>query len=88
MRYCCYILFVFLSAGFSFAQVKQLYVPVADSKVYVEVHGKGQPVLFLHAGNMDHRMWGDQVSALEKSYRVILMDLRGCGQTEDGDSTY
>ena len=77
-----------ISATIIHAQSAQLLVPVADSKIYVETHGNGQPILFLHAGNMDHRMWLDQVKAFEKTYRVILLDLRGCGATVDGDSTY
>jgi pimeloyl-ACP methyl ester carboxylesterase len=77
-----------ISVTIARAQSAQLLVPLADSKIYVETHGTGQPILFLHAGNMDHRMWQDQVKAFEKTHRVILMDLRGCGATVDGDSTY
>lgn len=64
------------------------FIPVADSKVYVEETGIGPAVILLHAGNMDHRMWDGQVTVLSKQYRVINCDLRGCGLTQDGDSTY
>lgn len=63
-------------------------VQVADSKVYVEESGRGAPLLLLHAGNMDHRMWAGQVAVFSKRFRVINCDLRGCGLTQDGDSTY
>ena len=61
---------------------------VADSKVYVEESGKGKTLLLLHAGNMDHRMWDGQVNEFSKRFHVINCDLRGCGLTQDGDSTY
>ncbi len=63
-------------------------IPVADSKVYVVESGKGPVVILLHAGNMDHRMWAGQAPVLNKKYRILNCDLRGCGLTQDGDSTY
>ncbi len=62
-------------------------IPVADSKVYAEERGSGETLVLLHAGNMDHRMWKYQLDAL-KRYRTVAIDLRGCGDTQDGDSTY
>ena len=64
------------------------FIQVADSKVYVEESGRGKALILLHAGNMDHRMWAQQVGKFSQRFRVINCDLRGCGRTQDGDSTY
>lgn len=64
------------------------FVQVADSKIYYETTGNGEPILFLHGGFLDHRMWAQQVKALADSFLVITCDLRGHGNTIDGDSNY
>ncbi len=64
------------------------YIPVADSKVFAAESGSGDALILLHAGNMDHRMWKEQVPVFSKKFRVITIDIRGCGNTQDGDSTY
>jgi 3-oxoadipate enol-lactonase len=46
-----------------------------------EVHGDGPPVLFLHAGIADLRMWSGVAERLAPSHRVILCDLQGWGRT-------
>lgn len=63
-------------------------ITVAGSQVYAEENGHGEALILLHAGNMDHRMWEAQVAPFSKHFRVISCDLRGCGLTQDGDSTY
>ncbi|MFD2767668.1 alpha/beta fold hydrolase [Micromonospora eburnea] len=44
--------------------------------------GSGSPVVLLHAGIADRRMWQGQVPALAARYRVISVDLRGYGESE------
>lgn len=44
--------------------------------------GKGAPVVFLHAGVCDKRMWRAQLAALGGDYRVIAYDRRGFGETK------
>jgi pimeloyl-ACP methyl ester carboxylesterase len=48
---------------------------------YDEV-GTGSPVVLLHAGIADRRMWRGQVAALAARHRVIVPDLRGYGDSE------
>jgi 3-oxoadipate enol-lactonase len=43
--------------------------------------GEGSPVVLLHAGITDRRMWRGQVTALATRHRVINMDLRGYGES-------
>ena len=52
------------------------------ARIYYEADGSGDPVVMVHAGVADLRMWDDQVSALRDSYRVIRYDTRGFGVTE------
>lgn len=44
--------------------------------------GSGSPVVLLHAGIADRRMWREQVPALAARHRVIAVDLRGYGDSE------
>ena len=52
------------------------------ARIAFEVEGTGEPVVLIHAGVADLRMWDDQVAALRDSYRVIRYDTRGFGRTE------
>jgi 3-oxoadipate enol-lactonase len=45
--------------------------------------GSGHALLFVHAGIADRRMWDHQMTALSPEYRVVRMDLRGFGDSED-----
>lgn len=45
--------------------------------------GSGPPILLLHGFSLNHAMWSAQVEALQRSYRLIVPDLRGLGETED-----
>ena len=44
--------------------------------------GAGFPVVFLHAGVADSRMWEPQISGLAKHFDVIAPDRRGYGDSE------
>jgi pimeloyl-ACP methyl ester carboxylesterase len=62
---------------------------VGKVKVAYETLGKGPPLLLLHGGEADRRMFRDAVSYLQKSFLTIAYDQRGCGQTEvEDDSAY
>ena len=63
-------------------------IPFSDSKIYVEEQGIGNALILLHGGHMDHRMWESQVNKFKDSYRVITIDMRGNGMTENGPSDY
>jgi 3-oxoadipate enol-lactonase len=43
--------------------------------------GDGDPIVLLHAGVCDRRMWDPQWSALTERFRAIRCDLRGFGET-------
>ena len=46
-------------------------------------HGDGAPLLLLHAGVADRRMWEPVLPALTSSHRVVRCDLRGYGDSPD-----
>lgn len=54
---------------------------INGAELYYEVKGQGQPLLLLHAGLADSRMWDDQFEAFSKRYRVIRFDMRGFGRS-------
>ncbi|WP_428967115.1 alpha/beta fold hydrolase [Micromonospora fluostatini] len=43
--------------------------------------GAGKPLVLLHAGIADRRMWRAQVDVLASRYRVVVPDLRGYGES-------
>lgn len=55
---------------------------INGTQMYYEVAGSGHPLLFVHAGVADHRMWDDQFETFAKQYKVIRFDQRGYGQTK------
>src|ERR671913_1489876 len=63
---------------------------VNGARIYYEVAGEGEPLVFVHAGIADSRMWEDQLLAFADRYRVIRHDMRGFGMTAmvDGPFSY
>lgn len=50
----------------------------------VKVIGKGdQPMLFIHGFGCDQNMWRFVTPAFEERYKIILIDLVGCGKSDD-----
>lgn len=57
------------------------FAPINGAQLYFEVVGEGQPMILLHAGVADCRMWDDQFAVFAEHYRVIRFDLRGFGRS-------
>lgn len=55
--------------------------PERDTGLHHEERGSGFPLLLLHAGVADSRMWDEQSQVLASHYRVIRFDLRGFGRS-------
>jgi 3-oxoadipate enol-lactonase len=47
--------------------------------LYYEVASEGDPLLLVHAGIADSRMWDEQLKVFALRYRVIRYDMRGFG---------
>jgi pimeloyl-ACP methyl ester carboxylesterase len=52
------------------------------ARINYEREGAGIPVIFLHAGLADSRMWGAQADELARDFDVIRPDTRGFGRSE------
>jgi 3-oxoadipate enol-lactonase len=50
-------------------------------RLYHELCGKGPPVVLVHAGGFDGRMWGPLVERLEDRFTLVMPELRGHGRT-------
>jgi pimeloyl-ACP methyl ester carboxylesterase len=51
------------------------------ASLYYEVLGNGEPLVLVHAGIADRRMWDGQLGAFAEEHRVIRYDMRGCGRS-------
>jgi non-heme chloroperoxidase len=61
----------------------------ADTEIYYEDHGAGQPVVLIHGYPLSGRGWDKQVPALlDAGYRVITYDRRGFGQSSQPAAGY
>jgi 3-oxoadipate enol-lactonase len=46
-----------------------------------DLHGKGPPVVLLHAGLTDSRLWGPQLRSFPQAHTVLRVDLPGFGNS-------
>lgn len=58
------------------------FAEIDGTRLYYEVSGDGHPLLLLHEGIADSRMWDEQVPAFAEHYRVIRYDIPGFGRSE------
>lgn len=52
-----------------------------DFELYYEVHGMGEPILFVAGLGGDGGYWRPQIAAFSEKYQVVLHDHRGCGRS-------
>ena len=62
--------------------MKNGFAEINNTKIYYEIDGQGFPLVLVHAGIADCRMWNDQFSVFAKQYQTIRYDRRGFGQTK------
>ena len=56
-------------------------VRVPGAELWVELTGKGPPVVLIHGFTLDARMWGGVVAALSPEHSVLSYDVRGFGRS-------
>lgn len=56
--------------------------------LHVTVTGEGAPILLIHSGITDSRMWEPQLESFAAGHRVVTYDLRGFGQSTIPASDY
>ena len=67
---------------------KSGFIQIDNSKIYYEVFGQGEPIILIHAGVTDSRMWNYQIDDLSKRYKVIRFDQRGFGKSSIPEKNY
>ncbi len=70
------------------ANFKSGFLELSGGKIYYEVAGEGHPLVLIHGGQMDSRMWDEQFALFSKSYRVIRYDVRGFGKSPTSTAVY
>ena len=56
--------------------------------LYYETRGEGQPLVFIHGLGSSTRDWESQVPEFSRSFQVIMLDLRGHGQSDKTEGPY
>ncbi|WP_019616374.1 alpha/beta fold hydrolase [Psychromonas ossibalaenae] len=56
--------------------------------LYYEIHGAGQPLLFIHGLGSSTCDWELQIEEFSRSYQVITFDLRGHGRSDKPAGPY
>lgn len=62
--------------------------PVNGARLFYEVKGSGEPVVLIHGGQLDSRMWDDQFDLVAREFRVLRYDVRGYGASSSPDRLY
>lgn len=63
------------------------YYDIRGFKMYAEVYGQGQPLLFIHGNGASISSFTKQIPYFAKKYKVIIADSRAQGKSADkGDS--
>ena len=61
------------------------FAPVNGLNLYYEIHGEGQPLIMLHGGVSASEAFGQNLTDLAKTRKVIALHLQGHGFTKDID---
>lgn len=66
------------------------YVQANGLDIYYEEYGQGEPLILLHGGTATVQSWRDHIPALAEHFRVIALDSRGHGKTDNpaGELSY
>ena len=62
-------------------EIQTGFAEINGARLYHEVAGTGQTIVFIHGFSLDTRMWDDQFEAFAQHYQVVRYDLRGFGQS-------
>ncbi len=64
------------------------FAPVQGGRLYYEVLGEGHPLVLVHAGIADLRMWNEQFPIFARHFRTVRYDQRGYGKSESEGVSY
>jgi pimeloyl-ACP methyl ester carboxylesterase len=64
------------------------YYQSAGIRLHYEDHGAGEPLILLHGFGQDGSAWIDPLPAYARFFRVLVMDMRGCGRSDVTEPGY
>ena len=64
------------------------YIDVDGGKLYYDITGNGEPIIFLHNGMIHSVVWDGQIGEFSKQYKTICYDRRGYGKSPQTESEY
>ena len=73
---------------FAKVKIKTDFATIGNAKMYLEMSGRGKPLLLLHSGIADHRMWAGQYSQFSRHFQVITPDFRGYGKSSTPNESF
>lgn len=56
-------------------------ININDIEMNYEVRGEGEPIIFIHGSGASWKMWKPQIETISKRYKMIMIDMRGHGET-------
>lgn len=63
-------------------------IKIKGVRIAFERRGKGPPLVLLHGGLSDSRMWRRQLDELSDEFTVVAWDAPGCGRSTDPPETF
>ncbi len=63
-------------------------VKVNDIEMYYEVHGEGEPIVFLHGFTVSSQRWTSFIPDFKEHFQLILPDMRGHGRSTNPSDTF
>lgn len=64
------------------------YEVIDNKKMYYEIHGEGEAIVFLNGIMMSTTSWTPFLNLLSSKYRVVLVDLLDQGRSDKADGFY
>ena len=64
------------------------FADIGGAKLYYEVLGEGTPLILIHGGLIDRRMWDGQFEGFARQFRVVRYDVHGHGLSRNSRGDY
>jgi len=64
------------------------FIDVGNARLFYEELGAGDPVVMIHGGLLDRRMWDGQFGVFAETHRAIRYDARGHGLSKAGNGSF
>lgn len=58
------------------------FLTVNHTRLFCSISGEGEPLVLVHGGFTDHRVWKHQSAAFASQYKVVCLDQRGYGKSD------